>query len=32
MHFCNRERPHPALGKATPDKVYGEETELKKAA
>jgi len=32
MDFYNRERPHSALGKATPDKAYGEETELKKAA
>ena len=32
MHFYNRERPHSALGKATPDEVYGVETELKKAA
>ena len=22
MHFYNRERPHSALGKATPDKIY----------
>ena len=32
MHFYNRWRPHSALGKATPDKAYGEEVELKKAA
>ena len=32
MHFYNRERPHSALGKATPDKAYREEIELKNAA
>ena len=32
MLFYNRERPHSALGKGTPDEAYGEETELKKAA
>jgi len=32
MHFYNRQRPHSALGKATPDEAYEEETELKKAA
>ena len=32
MHFYNRERPHSALGKATPDEAYGETNELKKAA
>lgn len=32
MHFYNRDRPHSALGKATPDEAYGETNELKKAA
>jgi putative transposase len=32
MHFYNRERPHSALGKATPDEAYGATNELKKAA
>jgi len=32
MHFYNRDRPHTALGKATPDEAYGETNELKKAA
>ena len=32
MQFYNRERPHSALGKATPDEAYGEDTELTKAA
>lgn len=32
MHFCNRERPHSAIGKATPDEACGKGTELTKAA
>ena len=32
MHFYNRERPHSALGKATPNEAYGNETDLRKAA
>ncbi|WP_373007014.1 integrase core domain-containing protein [Hyphomonas sp.] len=32
MHFYNRERPHAALGKATPNEAYGTGNELKKAA
>jgi putative transposase len=32
MNFYNRERPHSALGKATPDEAYGEKIEPKKAA
>ena len=32
MHFYNRQRPHSALGKATPDEAYREEEQLKKAA
>jgi putative transposase len=32
MHFYNRQRPHSALGKATPDEAYGATSELKKAA
>lgn len=32
MYFYNRERPHSALGKATPDEAYGQTNELKKAA
>lgn len=32
MNFYNRQRPHSALGKATPDEAYGETNELKKAA
>ena len=32
MHFYNRERPNPALGKAAPDEAYGDATELRKAA
>ncbi|MEO0466137.1 MAG: integrase core domain-containing protein [Pseudomonadota bacterium] len=31
MRFHHRERPHSALGKATPDEAYGEETELREA-
>lgn len=31
MHFYNRERPHSALGKATPEEAYGATNELKKA-
>ena len=29
MHFYNHQRPHSALGKATPDEAYAEEIELK---
>lgn len=32
MHFYNHQRPHSALGKATPDEAYGEKEEFKKAA
>ena len=32
MNFYNRQRPHAALGKATPNEVYGDESKLKKAA
>lgn len=32
MHFYNRERPHSALGNATPDEAYGYQPELRKAA
>ena len=32
INFYNQERPHTALGKATPDEVYGRQIELKKAA
>ncbi len=32
MHFYNRQRPHSALGRATPDEAYGDDIELKKAA
>jgi putative transposase len=31
MHFCNRERPASALGKATPEEAYGATNELRKA-
>ncbi|WP_407646310.1 hypothetical protein [Henriciella litoralis] len=32
MHFYDCERPHSALGKATPDEAYGEEIAFRKAA
>jgi len=32
INFYNRERPHAALGKATPNEAYGTGNELKKAA
>jgi putative transposase len=32
MHFYNRQRPHTALGKRTPNEAYGNETDLRKAA
>ena len=32
IHFYNREPPHSALGKATPDEAYGGTNELRKAA
>jgi putative transposase len=32
MNFYNRERPHSALGKATPDEAYGNEMDIRKAA
>tara|TARA_R110000851_G_scaffold14574_2_gene49096 strand:- start:411 stop:656 length:246 start_codon:yes stop_codon:yes gene_type:complete len=32
MRFYNRERPHLALGKATPEEAYEATNELKKAA
>ena len=32
MNFYNRQRPHSALGKRTPNEAYGNETELRKAA
>ena len=32
INFYNQERPHAALGKATPNEAYGNETDLRKAA
>ena len=32
MNFYNRQRPHSALGKRTPNEAYGNQTELRKAA
>ena len=32
MNFYNRQRPHSALGKRTPNEAYRNETELRKAA
>jgi hypothetical protein len=32
MHFYNRERPHSATGKATPEEAYRSTNEFKKAA
>ncbi|MFT5776239.1 integrase core domain-containing protein, partial [Hyphomonas sp.] len=32
INFYNQERPHAALGKATPNEAYGATNELKKAA
>ncbi|WP_430405122.1 hypothetical protein [Hyphomonas sp.] len=32
MHFYNRERPHSAPGKATPEEAYRSTNEFRKAA